>query len=45
MVSQFQKSVVVVPAKTRFQYFRIFSGHRLSPVWCFLIVLKLARYP
>jgi hypothetical protein len=37
--SQFQKSVVVVPAKAghevkrnTIQYFQFFSGHRLSPV-------------
>ncbi|MBA4368142.1 MAG: hypothetical protein C0403_10960 [Desulfobacterium sp.] len=38
-VSQFQKSVVVIPAKAGYevkhsaiQYFRFFYGHRLSPV-------------
>jgi len=41
-MSQFQKSVVVVPAKTRIQHFWLFFGHRLSPVLRFLIILKLA---
>jgi len=44
MWSQFQKSVVVVPAKTGIQCFQLFSGHWLSLVWHFLIVLKLALW-
>ncbi len=42
MMSQFQKYTTVIPAKAGIQYFQYFSGHRLSPVRRFFIVLKLA---